>query len=65
MRFQRHHRFEFQDTPRKRAAFFAKHRREREAMPLLSEQIAQEQETSPTFAKVRLSVSSVRPQVWI
>ena len=35
MRFQRQSRYEFQDTPRKRAAFFTKQRRERESLPEL------------------------------
>ena len=52
MRFQRYHRFEFKDTPRKRAAFFAKQRREREAMPLFAEEIAQEQAQRPGVEEV-------------
>ena len=51
MKFQRHHRVEFTDTPRNRAAFFAKKRREREAQPLFAEQIAEEQATRPAWMR--------------
>jgi hypothetical protein len=47
MRFHRQRRYEFEDTALKRAAFFRKQRREREAHPLFAEQIAQEQAERP------------------
>ncbi|MGY6259180.1 hypothetical protein ACXIVK_37785 [Paraburkholderia caledonica] len=43
MRFKRYGRYEFTDTPRKRAAFARKQRLEREALPLFADQIAAEQ----------------------
>lgn len=52
MKFQRYHRFQFQDTPRKRAAFFTKQRHEREAAPLFAEQIAEDQATRPGVDEV-------------
>lgn len=75
MRFQRYDRYEFQDTPRKRAAFFAKQRREREAMPLFSEMIAQEQrqrknvdevmqQRAESFAKRTQEVRDHRARKW-
>jgi hypothetical protein len=47
MRFHRQGRYEFKDTPLKRAAFFRKQRREREEHPLFAEQIAEEQAQRP------------------
>ena len=52
MKFQRYHRFEFTDTPRKRAAFFVKQRHERESLPLFAEQIAEDQATRPGIDEV-------------
>jgi hypothetical protein len=52
MRFQRHGRYEFTDTPRKRLAFFAKQRRERESLPLFAEEIAQQQAERPGVDEV-------------
>ena len=46
MRFKRYGRYEFSDTPRKRAAFARKQRAEREALPLFADQIADEQITA-------------------
>lgn len=43
MRFQKSPRYEFTDTPRKRAALARKQRKERDALPLFAEQIADEQ----------------------
>ena len=43
MRFKRLDRYEFTDTPRKRAALIRKQRNEREALPLFAAQIASEQ----------------------
>jgi hypothetical protein len=52
MRFNRHGRYEFKDTPLKRAAFFRKQRREREDHPLFAEQIAEEQAQRPGVDEV-------------
>ena len=52
MRFQHHNRYEFKDTPRKRAAFFAKQRRERDEHPLFAEMIADEQARRPGVDEV-------------
>ncbi|WP_171181159.1 hypothetical protein [Ruegeria sp. HKCCD8929] len=43
MRFKRWPRFVFEDTPRKRAALRRKQQKERDAFPLLAEQIAESQ----------------------
>lgn len=43
MRFSRYERFEFNDTPRKRAHVLRRQRNEREALPLFADQIAAEQ----------------------
>lgn len=40
MRFKRYGRYEFADTPRRRAAFARKQRAERDALPLFAEQVA-------------------------
>jgi hypothetical protein len=52
MRFQRHGRYEFKDTHRKRVAFTTKLRREREALPLFAEEIAEEQARRPDVDEV-------------
>lgn len=43
VRFNRYGRFEFRDTPCKRAAFARKQQNERNSLPLFAEQIAEEQ----------------------
>lgn len=43
MRFKRHERFPFEDTPRKRAALATKYRRQREAFPLFAADVAADQ----------------------
>ena len=43
MRFKRFGVFEFEDTPRKRAALERKQRAERESLPLFADQVASEQ----------------------
>lgn len=75
MRFQKHERYEFKDTPRKRAAFFTKQRREREAHPLFADVIAEEQAQRPgvdevmkqradTFAKSHQQSRDERAKAW-
>ncbi len=49
MRFHRHQRHEFTDTPRKRAAVLRRQRKDREALPLFADEIAAEQ---PSVDKV-------------
>lgn len=60
MRFIHRPRYDFVDTPRKRSAFFAKQRRERESLPLFSDQIAEEQAKRPDVDEVM----SERAQKW-
>ena len=43
MRFHRFGKYEFRDTERKRAAFARKQKAEREALPLIADQVAAEQ----------------------
>jgi hypothetical protein len=75
MRFQKLERYDFKDTPRKRAAFFSKQRREREAHPLFAEVIAEEQAQLPgvdevmrqraeSFATREQVARSYRAQKW-
>ena len=74
MRFQHHNRYEFKDTPRKRAAFFAKQRRERDEHPLFAEMIADEQaqrgvdevmkQRAESFAKGEQKDRNFRAKKW-
>lgn len=53
MRFKRHQRFPFEDTPRKRAALAVKQRREREAIPLFASDVAAGQRDADTVMRER------------
>jgi len=53
VRFQRLQRYPFVDTPRKRAAYKVKCRREQEALPLFAELIAEEQDDVEAVMKRR------------
>lgn len=62
MRFKRLDRYEFTDTPRKRAALHRKQRLEREALPLFADQIASEQ-ASPDDIMAARAERAVRDEV--
>lgn len=57
MRFKPSPRFEFKDTPRKRSALRRKQRKEREALPLFADQIAEQQPSEDEVMQSRAQLS--------
>lgn len=64
MRFKRTPTFEFTDTPRKWAALRCKQRREREALPLFAEQIAEAQPSEDEEMARRAVLSDTQDTRW-
>ena len=64
MRFKRTPTFAFTDTPRKRAALRRKQQRERDALPLFADQIAEEQPTEDEEMARRAVVSDQQETRW-
>lgn len=64
MRFKRPPPYEFTDTSRKRAALRRKQRREREALPLFAEQIAEEQPSENEVMARRAVASATQEARW-
>lgn len=64
MRFKRTPTFEFTDTPRKRAALRRKQQRERDALPLFANQIAEKQPTEDEEMARRAVLSDTREARW-
>jgi hypothetical protein len=64
MRFRRRPRYEFQDTPRKRAALARKQRLERERLPLFAADVAALQEDADTVMAGRATAQERTEQDW-
>lgn len=64
MRFKRTPTFAFTDTPRKRAALRRKQQRERDALPLFADQIAEEQPTEDEEMARRAVLSDTQETRW-
>lgn len=64
MRFKRTPSFAFTDTPRKRAALRRKQQRERDALPLFADQIAEEQPTEDEVMARRAVLSDQQETRW-
>ncbi|WP_179381298.1 hypothetical protein [Jannaschia marina] len=64
MRFKKTPSFAFTDTPRKRAALRRKQQREREALPLFAEQIAEAQPTEDEEMARRADLSNAQEVRW-
>ncbi len=64
MRFKRTPTFAFTDTPRKRAALRRKQQRERDALPLFADQIAEEQPTEDEVMARRAVLSDQQETRW-
>lgn len=64
MRFKKTPTFAFTDTPRKRAALRRKQQRERDALPLFAEQIAEEQPTEDEEMARRAVLSDRQEARW-
>ena len=64
MRFKRTPSFAFTDTPRKRAALRRKQQRERDALPLFADQIAEEQPTEDEVKARRAVLSDQQETRW-
>lgn len=60
MRFKRYARSEFVDTPRKRAAALRRQAKEREALPLFADQIAEEQPAVDDIMSARAESYRIR-----